>query len=249
MAIADGLSTMSASFAPPGRRADTLAIKAKIADLLTPANGALYWAAFGSLLTGKITAAEFELEIGHLLSDEGAQLHNALVLAVLYNTTRPTLAPPPSARHAGWSRRRRRADGEDGGDPALALARSLDPREVKRRRLHEVVRSLSRRDRQRIRDTALVDVPAAPTASSSRSASSRGKLIPATAQGDYAQAKAARWSSASGQLPDRDVMHNRLGLVAFESGLPAGADPAVAGLMSLALEVRLLCTRSPWLRA
>jgi hypothetical protein len=51
-------------------RADTLALKQRLAELMPLEQGELYWEAFGSFLTGKSTREEFERSTGDLLKDE-----------------------------------------------------------------------------------------------------------------------------------------------------------------------------------
>jgi hypothetical protein len=67
------------------------------------------------------------------------QLHNSLMLAIMYNTTRG--APPPGSRHSGWSTRKLGGDG----------SQADDERDPKRRRIKETVLALGKRERARIK--------------------------------------------------------------------------------------------------
>ena len=53
-----------------GPRADTLALKEALAELLPPEQGQDYWNALGNLLVGRITRDEWEEECRNLLSPE-----------------------------------------------------------------------------------------------------------------------------------------------------------------------------------
>ena len=93
-------------FPPPAaaKRANTLLLKHKLADLLTPEQGEAYWTLLCSLLTGKITREEFELGWAEHLSEAEAALgpgeleyvHNSLLFSILYNTSKPTLQECPT---------------------------------------------------------------------------------------------------------------------------------------------------------
>lgn len=72
------------------------------------------------------------------------RLHNALLLSLLYNTTRSTL-PSSTIRHTGWHKRRRNLDGS-----------KLDDASPRKRRLKQIVMSLAKRDRQDVKALALV---------------------------------------------------------------------------------------------
>lgn len=72
------------------------------------------------------------------------QVHNALLLSILYNTTRPYL-PPASLRHSGWHKRRRDKDGS-----------KLEDRDPKRRKIKAQVMALGKRERAEIKSLAIV---------------------------------------------------------------------------------------------
>ncbi|GAA5944589.1 TADA1 family protein [Sporobolomyces koalae] len=116
---------------PPPKRADLISIKQRLALLFSTSNtiattaaagggaggpnpegGEVYWNSLTEFLLGKIT----RIELGEVLEKcfeqfehqedkvQAINLHNALLLAILYNTTRPTL-PSSSIRHAGFNPR------------------------------------------------------------------------------------------------------------------------------------------------
>jgi hypothetical protein len=72
------------------------------------------------------------------------QLHNALLLSILYNTTRPTL-PPSSVRHTGWHKRKRDK-----------LGNKLEDSDPKRRQIKAKVMALGKKERGDIKALALV---------------------------------------------------------------------------------------------
>lgn len=88
-----------------------------------------------------IDLVNFTLTTTKIHSD-AVQLHNALILSVLYNTTRPSL-PPSSIRHSGWHKRKRDKDGQ-----------SLYDRDPKRRRIKEQIMALGKRERGEIKSFA-----------------------------------------------------------------------------------------------
>jgi hypothetical protein len=67
------------------------------------------------------------------------RLHNALVLSILYNTTRPTL-PPLSVRHSGWHKRQRDKNGF-----------AMQDRDPKRRRIKAAVMAIGKRERAELK--------------------------------------------------------------------------------------------------
>ena len=160
---------------PTAKRANTLLLKHKLVELLTPEQGQIYWELLCNLLTGKITRDEFELGWrDHLLApassddidDNGVLndapaipdarqvklelLHNALLFSILYNTTKPTL-PPGNISHQGWTNKRKRREGLD---TLLYPKDGIDPLgefSAKRRRLKRVVTGMSKAEKKRLR--------------------------------------------------------------------------------------------------
>jgi hypothetical protein len=259
----------------PTARADTLAIKAALSEILSPENGAEYWRTLGELLTGKITRDEWSDATRGILSAEAgalmllvcskhvdrrraARLHNQLILAILYNTTRPSVAPPATFRHAGWHKRKR-----EGEDAASQLALSLDPREAKRRRIKELVHSLGKRERKRIKSLALLGHPVQQTDLLQRtfgphdsqpssiahiankaaltggacalcrlSSSYRGLLT------ELRRCQSAQLCHEMQALPSFDILKDRMSCGAYTAALSGGVDRSAAVLLSQALEVR-----------
>ena len=143
-------------FPPPAaaKRANTLLLKHKLVDLLTPTEGEAYWTLLCNLVTAKITREEFELgwnsELSHSPAATSGQLevlHNALLLSILYNTTKPTL-PPASASYQGWTSKRKRGEAallsEGGADPLGELAK-------RRRKLKRLAQGMTRAEKKRLK--------------------------------------------------------------------------------------------------
>lgn len=93
------------------------------------------------------------------------KLHNALVLSVVYNTTRP-FAPPTSIRHSGFHPRgaKKRARDPNAGSPT-------DLEEKRKRLVKDAVMALGRRERGEVKllgaTTASTGTTANPTSSTS----------------------------------------------------------------------------------
>lgn len=142
-------------FPPPAaaKRANTLLLKHKLVDLLTPEQGEAYWSLLCSLLTAKITREEFELGWEEHLSEAEASLapgqlefmHNSLLFSILYNTSKPTL-PPTGVSHQGWNSKRKRGalDAGEAPDPLGQLAR-------KRRRVKALVQGMTKAEKKRLK--------------------------------------------------------------------------------------------------
>lgn len=158
-------------FPPPPtvKRANTLLIKHKLVELLPQELGEIYWSLLCNLITGKITREEFELGWNEHLAaasdgaglidstagrqhaidhDELAYLHNALLLSILYNTTKPTL-PPGNVAHTGWTSKRKRGGIDDLGDGPGADP--LGEHACKRRRLKRLVAGMTKGEKKRLR--------------------------------------------------------------------------------------------------
>lgn len=123
---------------PGSKRADLLGLKLKLATALAPEQGKTYWTALVAFCTGRLNRDELGLVLSAVLGPDTVPLHNALLLAILYNTTRPTL--PSSQRHPGWHTRKR--------DPSGRKVEDSDP---KRRRLKAAVMALGKRERADIK--------------------------------------------------------------------------------------------------
>ncbi|GAA6012184.1 hypothetical protein JCM10207_002751 [Rhodosporidiobolus poonsookiae] len=145
-------SLLPSPSAPPPKRADVVSLKLRLAGLLSPARGELYWTALGEFVLGRITRGELDEAMGRAFKGnhrgEAVKLHNALLLSILYNTTRPHL-PPSSIRHSGFLPRgaRKRSSGTGGDDDGAD-----DPASDKRRRLVKMrVMALGRRERGEVK--------------------------------------------------------------------------------------------------
>ncbi|KAI5476373.1 hypothetical protein MNV49_007822 [Pseudohyphozyma bogoriensis] len=234
---------------PPRQRADLLKLKARLASLLPPEEGQEYWAALVGFITGKINRHELGSIMDRVLGTKGeaVQLHNALLLAILYNTTRTTL-PPSAVRHAGWHKRHRDKDGF-----------KLEDRDPKRRKLKAAVMAIGKRERAEIKTLGLgrkeVDLDAeGPGMGLAAALDSRGGAVdaeglplalvsdkPASAEllEEYRRCLKAPLCCDSKLLPDIDTLKDRMSLIAYENGLDGGADARVAALGVQAIEGHL----------
>ncbi|GAA5969594.1 hypothetical protein JCM11641_008171 [Rhodosporidiobolus odoratus] len=148
-------SLLPSPSSPPPKRADLISIKLRLAALLSPSKGQAYWNALQEFMLGRITREELDEVIENSFGRnraEAVKLHNALLLSILYNTTRPYL-PPSSIRHSGFNPRggggskKRGAWGGGGGAGAGA---GEDPDETTNKRIRlvrEKVMQLGRRER------------------------------------------------------------------------------------------------------
>ncbi|KAL8284275.1 hypothetical protein RQP46_005024 [Phenoliferia psychrophenolica] len=251
VAFADTLPALLPSPANPPKRADLLSLKLRLAALLPPDDGRLYWAALVEFLTGKINRDELGAVITRVLGVKGeaVQLHNALLLSILYNTTRPSL-PPSSIRHAGWHKRQRDKDGF-----------KVEDRDPKRRKLKASVMALGKRERADLKLLAVgrnkesdKDRERAQQHLLTASLDSRGgeigkdglpvslanaKSPSATLQQDYMRCLQTPMCCESKLLPDLETLKDRMSLLAYENGLGGGADAKVAALGVQAIETHL----------
>ncbi|GAA6043858.1 hypothetical protein JCM8097_001191 [Rhodosporidiobolus ruineniae] len=135
---------------PPPKRADVVSLKLRLAALLAPGKAQLYWAALGEFMVGRVTRSELDEAMSSAFKgdhrSEATKLHNALILSILYNTTRPFL-PPSSVRHSGFHPRGAKKRG------ALGVAGEDDDAASRKRRrlLKSVVMALGRRERAELK--------------------------------------------------------------------------------------------------
>ncbi|GAA97988.1 uncharacterized protein L969DRAFT_84527 [Mixia osmundae IAM 14324] len=266
---------MATGLFPPSvdqKRADTLGIKDRLASLLPPDQGLVYWTSLVDFLTGKLSRDEFEEATQSALrrgGPEAAELHTALILSVLFNTSRSSATP--SSRHSGWSKRRR-LEGDD-----------LLERDSQRARLRNQVMSLGKRERARLKQLNTIDLaqsanaaskakvngtlPAASPTSPTRlgadgqallakprveivkPGSAKAKEGPVFPNAEVSTQDYNRWQQAplcleSKRLPDHESLTDRMSLIACDSGLSAGVDKPAVSLMLLAVErhIRTLLT-------
>jgi len=187
---------------PPPKRTDTVALKLRLAELLDPDHGHLYWTGLGDFVAARINRTEWDDVLRRAFGPDQAvrdqacastlsllcalgtaltlsctpllavKLHNALLLSILYNTTRPFL-PPSSVRHSGFHPRgakKRGAAGMTGGD-ADGLASAADDK--RRRLLRDKVMSLGRRERAEVK---LLGSATAAAAAAAAAVAHKGKL-------------------------------------------------------------------------
>ncbi|GAA5856803.1 hypothetical protein JCM9279_002021 [Rhodotorula babjevae] len=142
---------------PPPKRTDTVALKLRLAELLDPDHGHLYWTGLGDFVAARINRNEWDDVLRRAFGPDQAvreqafKLHNALLLSILYNTTRPFL-PPSSVRHSGFHPRgakKRGAGAMTGGGDLDGAASAADDK--RRRLLRDKVMSLGRRERAEVK--------------------------------------------------------------------------------------------------
>ncbi|KAI8460913.1 transcriptional regulator of RNA polII, SAGA, subunit-domain-containing protein [Phakopsora pachyrhizi] len=143
---------------PPDKRADSLAIKQRIAELMSEKDGECYWRSLGNFLRGKIDRNEFQVETNRLLNSENLiGLHNSLVLSILHNSNLSSSTSDNvenslnmSTSGEGWLKRKR-------APPApVPVKAKVKPEEKdpKRRKLKEIIMALSHRERTRLKQIA-----------------------------------------------------------------------------------------------
>ncbi|KAA1102526.1 transcriptional coactivator hfi1/ADA1 [Puccinia graminis f. sp. tritici] len=255
---------------PPNKRADTLAIKQAIAEALSEDEGLAYWTSLVKFLTGKLDRTEFEVQTAYLLKSETlVGLHNALILSILYNTTRPDPAisnplkePGPSTTGEGWHKRKRVPV-----PPVPPKVKTKnEERDPKKRKLKEAVMALGQRERNRLKQIALLKenelelnsnkfnpqqlaprqlsachylYPERTENVMNTPLASKMKISSSTLYQDYMRCQQAPICSESKQLPDFDTLKDRMSLIAYDSGLMNGVDKAASSLALIALEVHL----------
>lgn len=247
---------------PTAKRANTVLLKNKLVELLPQSVGEAYWSLLCSLLTGKITQEEFDIGWRTTLSDAELQaggqssglqpidvtqveyLHNALLLSILYNTTKPTL-PPASVSHQGWLSKRKRgallSAEEQGADVLGELSR-------KRRRIKRLVGGMTKSEKKRLSvlltaantapETSTGKKAGAPTTSSKLGVGSALKT-PSTAafQQELVRCQAAPSCVEALELPDLGTLNDRMSAVAYSSGITKGVDGESAGMAAVALDI------------
>ncbi|KAG0663719.1 hypothetical protein C6P46_002288 [Rhodotorula mucilaginosa] len=141
-------SLLPSPTSPPSRRTDLVSLKLRLAELLTPEQGTLYWSGLADFFTGRINRNEWDDIMKRAFGrdrtkrQQALKLHNALVLSIVYNTTRPYL-PPTSIRHSGFH-------------PRGSKKRARDPpptelEEKRKRLLKDAVMALGRRERGEVK--------------------------------------------------------------------------------------------------
>ncbi|SCV71357.1 BQ2448_2945 [Microbotryum intermedium] len=186
-------STQTPAAATVPKRADLLSLKLKLADLLPPHLGQLYWTSLVEFMCGQINRDELQAVFERVFvkrnegeHDTAPQLHNALLLSILYNTTRIAV-PPSTLRHSGFQIKRRP------GGSTSDLTQTTSDVDPLRKKLKTLVMSFGKRERREIK--ALVPSPTGvgPIAASTTSAAS------VIQQQDQAQLHAIR--EAGGVVP------------------------------------------------
>ncbi|GAA5992483.1 hypothetical protein JCM5350_003491 [Sporobolomyces pararoseus] len=189
----------SAAHHPPPKRADLISLKQRLAQLLAPHPelGELYWTGLTEFVLGKITRSE----LGEILercfnksSDriQAINLHNALLLSILYNTTRPTL-PSSSIRHTGFNPRGTKKRnllsilGQGGYEGDAEEPTELQEKRTKK--IKQVVMMVGKRERAEIKANANTIVKKEDTVTGEAGGESVGKALRASkgGQGEVAE--------------------------------------------------------------
>lgn len=227
-------------------RADTIALKKRLQELLPGPEGRTYWRAFSELLGAQITRKEFDAATSAILSsnEAAAETHNALILAVLYNVFQPTehyVTPHKPRKSLGHH------DGEGGGwfDGAKRKAAEETPEDRTRERAKQAVMALGKRERSRLK--RLPDLLSQPTPSFMQPRASPFMQSPAQSPGSTTKPvdiqEQARWDavescSAAGDLPrDPASLGDRMSSIAHRINLHS-AGPEAGQLMMDAVQVR-----------
>ncbi|MBW0509685.1 hypothetical protein O181_049400 [Austropuccinia psidii MF-1] len=253
---------------PPDKRADSLAIKQAIAQSLSEQDGVAYWSLLVSFIKGKLDRIQFESQTQQILNSEKlVGLHNALILSILYNTTRPDSPPlnPPDRPNLyttgeGWHKRKRIPPKPMPPKPKI----KVEEKDPKKQKLKQVVMSLGQRERNRLKKIAVLKdkeseqlLKLNPSYLHTKlfnsgylcqepvdnvlntSLASKMRISSSTLYQDYMRCQQAPLCAEAKQLPDFDNLKDRMTLIAYDSGLVNGVDKTAGSLALIALEVHL----------
>ncbi|GAA5912735.1 Hfi1p [Sporobolomyces salmoneus] len=245
----------------PPKRADLISIKQRLAQLLAPRPdlGELYWSGLTEFILGKITRAELGevLERCFIKSTDRIQainLHNALLLSILYNTTRPTL-PSSSIRHTGFNPRgtKKRNLLTLLGQGGYEGDEETEQQEQRRKKIKKVVLRVGKRERAEIKANANNIVKKEDGIGGEGNQETVGNALKASRGGqetlangflpkaykedseqgntassnftqDYNRLIQAPLCCESRSLPDADTLRDRMLLIAYEEGMVDGID-------------------------
>ncbi|SCZ89496.1 BZ3500_MvSof-1268-A1-R1_Chr1-1g01218 [Microbotryum saponariae] len=231
----------SAAPAPPPtvpKRADLLSLKLKLADLLPPHLGQLYWTSLVEFMSGQINRDELQGVFERVFGkgkpgehDTALQLHNALLLSILYNTTRIAV-PPSTLRHSGFQVKRRLGAPND--PPNNGSTSDVDPL---RKKLKTLVMSLGKRERREIKALVPTQTGVTGTAASTTSAAAllqqqdQAQLQAIKEAGGVVPSALAKRESERERERKRDKELVRLSTLgaALESGKRRGEVDAIGG--------------------
>ncbi|CAG8454132.1 14268_t:CDS:2 [Acaulospora morrowiae] len=124
-------------------RIDTYEIKRKLTDFLGE-HASTYWNAIKNLIYCKIRRQDFERTVRPLLDSEHFELHNMMLFAILNNCIYDDPPPPPDQLA---NQRKRGREGDDD----LKMKKSDAARDPKKRKMKELIMSLPKEDRERIK--------------------------------------------------------------------------------------------------
>ncbi|CAG8488591.1 6616_t:CDS:2 [Acaulospora colombiana] len=126
----------------PSERIDTYEIKRQLNDCLGE-DASIYWNAFKRLIYCKIRRQDFEQIVRPLLN-EHFELHNMMLFAILNNCIYEDPPPPPDQP---VNKKKRGRDGDD----EQQMRKNDAARDPKKRKMKELIMSLPREDRERIK--------------------------------------------------------------------------------------------------
>ncbi|KAK9722392.1 hypothetical protein K7432_002696 [Basidiobolus ranarum] len=207
-------------------RQDVLALKQKLADTLGE-NGPLYWNALKDFVTGKLNRQEFDFYANLYIPREHVKLHNAFILANISNAQKAA-PPPPSQRSTKWLKRKK--------------DRTSLEKDPKKKKLRQDILSLKKADRDRIKvllKTRSTPAKPLPLRSTSRSIPFPPGSIPPNYISEVNKGYQAPLCYDSKELPDGEILHERMTTIALEHGLLNGVTPDSIEVLQYALESHL----------
>ncbi|KAJ1653127.1 hypothetical protein IWQ61_006694, partial [Dispira simplex] len=226
-------------------RWDALAIKQQLADALGE-NGPLYWRALTDFITGKLNRQEFDFYANLYIPADQVHLHNSFILATIHNAHHND-QPPDVECTVEWSRKRKYGDGctlngtaEEGNeeDAVLDIAKQ---QKIRRKKLKQLIQSMSKADRRMIRQLLKKQEPKASVSAVTAlvTQANHRPVIPVSIQQitssavtDYARGVQAPLCFDEKGIPDVESIRDRLVAIALEHGL-------LDGVASDAVEVLL----------
>ncbi|KAG0220760.1 transcriptional regulator of RNA polII, SAGA, subunit-domain-containing protein [Mortierella sp. GBAus27b] len=207
-------------------RQDVLLLKQQLAEALGE-NGPSYWQALTDFVCGKLNRQEFDFYANLYLSRKNAPLHNQFILATIHNAQRE--APPPSKGSDGWNKGRRGKDGK--------IVKEKDP---KKRKIKNQILSLGKAERERIKALKEQHKGSGMIKQKMKEHRALKPMTPALSQpaqiAEYNRGAHAPLCFDSKELPDFELMKDRMTAVAMENGLMGGVQEGAVELMLHSLE-------------
>ncbi|KAI1299993.1 hypothetical protein EDD11_006336 [Mortierella claussenii] len=207
-------------------RHDVLLLKQQLAEALGE-NGPSYWQALTDFVSGKLNRQEFDFYANLYLSRKNAPLHNQFILANIHNAQKE--APPPNKGPVGWAKGKKGKDGK--------LLKEKDP---KRRKMKNQILSLGKSERERIKALKSHHKNNGMVKQKLNEHRILRPMTPVITQpvqmAEYNRGAHAPLCFDSKELPDFELMRERMIAIAMENGLLAGVQEGAVELMLHALE-------------